>query len=315
MEVSQLLSEFIDALDRDALRVKRPDEFVFLCGGPVDTEFLSSTKYLSLRDFVYRAVRGIKPRLVLAEDAQNLFELSGYSDLVEFEVDIAQISSLVALISETAGSLVELGAFTTHKVIGKVLYVIVHESHHGNTKSFVRLGPFKVLEELHDDGIDMVGDFNWKVRKDGSVVVKSISGQSHIIADSINERCRSGAERFDPESTLHRMLVIYWICHILRGARRTEIKYYLEKFQINLESSTIKRYLFCMEVAGWIGSKNVGSPYFYPRIDADPFDYRYKKATKNKSHSRWKLVISSEVQQGSSNRPKDVISAVGEADD
>ena len=265
-----------------------------------------------MRDYIFRFVSNLlKPRIVLAESASALFELSGYKDLVEFEVDIAQICSLVALVSETAGSLVELGAFTARDDIAKTLYVIVHEDLHGHTKSFVRLGPFLVLENMSAGQIDMVGNFNWKTRKDSTVVRKSVHNQRKVIASAINERSKTGWEKFNPDSSAHVMIVIHWICHILRCARQIEIRFYLEKFGIIADPSRVKKYIYCMQVAGWLGEKNVGSPFYYPMVDRDPFDYAYKAGVSEKSNKRWKLAVTDEVRKSTAARPVQVLDLIG----
>ena len=51
---------------------------------------------------------------MLAETANQLYRNSGYHDLISFEEDIAQLSASVVVITESAGSLAELGAFTAN---------------------------------------------------------------------------------------------------------------------------------------------------------------------------------------------------------
>lgn len=311
-EVSKKLTELIAALDVDQVRVGRPDNFVFLCGGKINSD-ASAARLLSLRDFIYRRLpRSIIPRLVLAENAAELFELSGYRDLMEFEKDIAQIASLVALVAETPGSLAELGAFSVIEEVSNVLYVLVREELHGHTKSFIRLGPFLSLENRHGH-FDPVGDFNWRVRTDGSLVRSSIWANRNDIFKSINERSAGSVEKLNTSKVAHRMLLIYWICHVLRGARYIEIRFYLEKLGVVLDQPTVKRYVYCLQVAGWMGEKNVGSSYFYPRIDREVLSYAFASGVTDKSHSRRKLDIVTELTSSSHKRPLPVLRLVGVA--
>jgi len=265
---------------------------------------------LSLRDFIYRELSTkITAKLVLAENATKVFELSGYRDLVAFEKDIARISSLVALVSETPGSLAELGAFSQIPEIAKVLYVIVQESLHGESQSFIRLGPFLALENL-DSERDPVGDFVWRTRRDKSVIRSSVAAQSADLAASINERSIGGYENLDVTNTSHVMIMIHWICHMIRGARLVEIRTYLAIWGMPIEQGVLKRYIYCLRVAGWLAEKNVGSSYFYPVVDIDVVDYAFRDGVVDKSPVRRKVAISAEVER-QAKRPRAVSERIG----
>jgi hypothetical protein len=165
-----LFAEFYDKLDPTRLRLKRPSPFIFLCGGPVNLEEPTSPNFLSLRDLIYRSTPGLKHRLVLAEEAQELFIDSGYSHLVEFEAHIAQIAELVLLICESPGSLAELGAFAVHPQIAERLYAIYHTKYAGE-RSFIMLGPLRLLTQLSSDA---VGGYDW-AEKDRIVDPSSVN--------------------------------------------------------------------------------------------------------------------------------------------
>lgn len=103
----------------------------------------------SLRDYLCR-VRKIEKHLpgsiVLAEEAVSLYRDTTYTDLITFEEDIARLSSLVLVIAESAGSLAELGAFSTNETIRQSLRVILQTSYE-NSESFVRYGPVRRVEK------------------------------------------------------------------------------------------------------------------------------------------------------------------------
>lgn len=99
------------------LRVRRPSRFIFFCGG-------STAVPGSLRHYLLDE-RGIRSRLkasvILAEEANQLYRDSDYSDLISFEEDIAQVSALVLLIAESAGSLAGIGCFCINRSYSKPL--------------------------------------------------------------------------------------------------------------------------------------------------------------------------------------------------
>lgn len=173
-------------LDRNTLRVRRPDHVIFLCGGLI-SEDADETKAASVRDYIYRLRQGqkrLKGRIVLAETAQQLYRDSSYGDLISFEEDVARISSIVLVISESPGSLAELGAFASEKVIRDALRIIMSEDH-AASESFVRYGPVKRVENIDRERI---GIFPWRCHaKNGHLVKSSINPHYNELISFIND--------------------------------------------------------------------------------------------------------------------------------
>ncbi|WP_204275442.1 retron St85 family effector protein, partial [Enterobacter hormaechei] len=86
-----------------------------------------------------------KYSIVLAEEANQIYRDTEYSDLITFEEDIARIAAVVLVIAESAGSLAELGAFTANDTIRQALRVVIPD-HHETAESFVRYGPIERLK-------------------------------------------------------------------------------------------------------------------------------------------------------------------------
>jgi hypothetical protein len=135
------LAPFIGALNLSRLRLGPPRRFIFFCGGRID---LKSTRPLSLRDYLHREFVGAKAindaKFVYAESATQLYRDSKYRDLIAFEEDIAQISDIVLIIGESAGSLTELGAFSMNNAIAPRLKIIIQDKYY-DSESFIRYGP------------------------------------------------------------------------------------------------------------------------------------------------------------------------------
>ena len=141
--VTEIATLFND-LNLEKIRVARPSKFLFLCGGA--RELNEKAKAANLRDYLLR-VRPMHTRysIVLAEEANQLYRDTDYSDLITFEEDIARIAAVVLVIAESAGSLAELGAFTANDTIRQALRVVI-PSHHETQESFVRYGPIQRLK-------------------------------------------------------------------------------------------------------------------------------------------------------------------------
>ncbi|EIZ7363802.1 retron St85 family effector protein, partial [Salmonella enterica] len=95
---------------------------IFVCGGPINAT------PMSVRDHIFTYVAGHNPELsdslILAEKFHDYFREGAYSDLMSFEDDIANISTLVVICLESAGSLVELGLFVNRKSLAQKLHVV-----------------------------------------------------------------------------------------------------------------------------------------------------------------------------------------------
>lgn len=121
---------------------------VFLCGGA------SSKRKKSLRD---------RTRVLLEEERKKRWQLpfkvfypedlliemlnkTKDADLLSYEQFLADNSHIISIICESAGSLVELGAFTNNQyTVNKVIAAI--DKKRSKDKSFIMLGPIKYLKK------------------------------------------------------------------------------------------------------------------------------------------------------------------------
>ena len=81
-------------------------------------------------------------RIILAEEAENLWDKSlkaenaGYNNLLEFEMDIVELASVIPIFLESSGAKVETGAFFCKHNLRKKLLIIVKKEHFNNN-SFI----------------------------------------------------------------------------------------------------------------------------------------------------------------------------------
>lgn len=121
---------------------------VFLCGGA------SSNKYTSIRDKIrdelkgYRNIRILYPEDLFIEMLNNNKDY----DLLSLERFLADNCDVICIVCESAGSLVELGAFTNNEnTVDKVIALI--EEKRKRQKSFIMLGPVKILRKKSKDRV------------------------------------------------------------------------------------------------------------------------------------------------------------------
>lgn len=121
---------------------------VFLCGGA------SNKRYKSLRDKVRVLFENEKKtlwhkpfKIFYPEDLLiEILNKTKEADLLSYEQFLASNSHIIVIICESAGSLVELGAFTNNVyTVDKVIAAV--EKNLAKHKSFIMLGPIKYLKK------------------------------------------------------------------------------------------------------------------------------------------------------------------------
>lgn len=310
MSAADVLEPFIRAIDLNRLRLGPPRRFIFFCGGKIDHK---SSKPLSLRDYLSRELIGPKAipdaHFVYAESATQLYRDSKYKDLIAFEEDIAQISDIVLIIGESAGSLTELGAFSMNAAIAERLKIIVQDKYYSD-ESFIRNGPIRHMEDMRDDS---VSSYPWNISSTDKKLIRSSAAPhvSSIRQELIDRLAKVAAkETFNASNKRHIMILIFWIVQRLRGAILKDIADSLSHFGISETPENIRKYLYCMRVADWIGEKKYWHPtYYYPRIDRDPLDYAFS-GTKN-DPLRFKSDVAAEMSKRDLSRPKPVLDLAG----
>jgi len=308
---AELLKPLIGTINLDRLRIGPPRRFIFFCGGKIDS---TSRKSPSLRDYLTRQLTGTKSvddaYFVYAESATQLYRDSKYKDLIAFEEDIAQISDIVLIIGESAGSLTELGAFSMNAAIAPRLKIILQDKHY-SAESFIRNGPIRHMEDSYDDS---VSSYPWRISTKGQSIIKSSAAPLVMsIRQELTDRLGKVAakETFQHNNKRHVMILIFWIVQRLRAAILKEITDTLVHFGVIEPPENIRKYLYCMLVAEWIGEKKYGHPiYYYPRIDRDPFEYAFIHGATNDA-LRFKSDIASEISKSKITRPKPVLNLAG----
>ena len=289
-------------IDRTELRVARPRQTIFLCGGLIDKNE-NNKKVCSLRDYLVRYRPGLKDinaDIVLAETAQQLYRDTNYDDLISFEEDIAHVASIVLVISESPGSLAELGAFASEPGIREALRILISEEH-SKSESFVRFGPVRRIE--HADR-ERVGIFPWRTHKKNSNLVKaSINPHYKEIIKWINEHVARV-----PDSHAYRLIedkkIFYdllWILSLVEAAPPEPLYELVRTIHPGLSDAKIRDKLFVLQTCRWAGQFSyAGRDYYYLPESKDPFDYAFLKGQRPRDISSFKIAIAKEFRTDAS---------------
>lgn len=155
------------------LRLHEQYIIVFLCGGA------SNKKHMSRRDRVRKIWKNDKKsyykktlKVFYPEDLlMEVLNKTKDADLLSYERFLANNSHVIVIICESAGALVELGAFTNNKyTVDKVVAAI--DKKHAKDKSFIMQGPIKYLKKRNKYNVLEYGQDDEKLSEQLSKNIK-----------------------------------------------------------------------------------------------------------------------------------------------
>lgn len=213
----------------ERLRINRKPPIIFLCGGDFKTNPANSVRGRFF-EYLQQTDGELHKSVTIADNFEDWLNDSVYADLTEFETDIGGISSLIPLVLESAGSLVELGLFVKDPVLKNKLILIVSQSHHGS-KSFVKFGPIRHLEKIDEKHVLV---YDWKISAAGGLDY-TVDGaiQETELAEMLTDlreiiRKQDSTEKFDPSNTGHIALLTFEFIRIFIALTKSEITDLLE---------------------------------------------------------------------------------------
>jgi hypothetical protein len=191
--------------------------------------------------------------LVIPEDFGDWMNDSAYPDLLTFESDIAQTSSLIVIALECPGAIAELGSFSVNTHLNKKLIVFLNTEHY-DSNSFIKLGP---LRQLPEENV-------YAYPYDYTRVKDTIEEYLSSIRESINERLDGigNSVRFDIENVGHIAFLIYQLAKKFGAVKVGELKKYLEALNVNCSTSSIKRLVFLLVKLDFVKNVRRGNSSF-----------------------------------------------------
>lgn len=261
---------FFKKVRLESSKVQYPNDVVFLCGGEIN-HVTGTIK--SLRDFIFKTEM-LLPRfqVLLAEKAATAYDSKIYDDLLEFERYIASISRIVLLISESAGSIAELGAFSQISEIRAKLLVFMHSKFYGES-SFIKDGPVRFLENLNEQSVQ---EFTWTTSSAGNLAKASVEPLATPIELAVEGfmRKQPRTEKFDKRRIGHQILLVAGVIYTLRCCKLREILKSLELLGYGLTETELKKCIFCLKLFGWIQVVKRETNYYIYEAAASPFIFR-----------------------------------------
>lgn len=276
------------------LRVAAPKDVIFICGGPWGDP-PSAVK--SRRDIILReSVRGElkKFRFVRAESLTEIGQNASYKEFLTFEADIAQISALVLLFAESAGSFTELGAFAMVDDIADRLLVIVDDVYYVDD-SFIKWGPIEYLEKSRgDESVFVLNRESVGMMHDGRVTDIDPVEFSEQILGAIKRRIRSsaGSSKFDPSKTGHVIRFLTGLLQDYGALTLEEMHLCAEACGLSIAVDRVQEYMTSAEFLSWVFKKREGfETYFAARGGREAIRYDFLPNAAYIDRARWRADV------------------------
>ncbi|WP_125853719.1 retron St85 family effector protein [Rhizobium anhuiense] len=288
------IENILELIDPAKIRVYQPTKIIFICGGKTCVE---AHPPMSLRDAFMRIAYS-KPferyKPILAEELNAFFPYGNYKDFLSLEKDIAQISALILLFSETFGSAAELGAFAMMNEIAQRLLVVIDDKHY-EENSFIKLGPLRALEIANGDGcVCVVNLKDLGIEKIDSLKNLNVDYFSKIIQDAVLHRERSIPEHstFNPDLSGHIIKLIVGLIQWYGALTVDEIETALYCLNVNCVPARIHDFLLCAQFAQWITPKKRGVQTFHvAKSDTMAVQFTAREGKKMVNRLRWQAEI------------------------
>jgi len=310
------LPDISDFMSVPSLKVHAPTPLVIVCGGKTEIDF--NKPLLSLRDaFMRISTKGrlAKFDIRIAEDLVRLPQ-AGYDDLLQLEADLSQLSELVMLFTESAGSFTELGIFSMDDEISPSLFVIV-DRYNYLKDSFIRRGPLDYLSKKFGEHTVCVID----LVEHGSERIENVQTLDQdkfekFIERKIFERLSSRPEprTFLKARSGHLIKLMTGLIQNYASLTYDEIKRILVAIEIDEPDDKIRRLLGCAELFKWIKIEKNGTRTFYsalPGTIAVQFEIREGIGKVNRRD--WRSAVREYWKEEDPDRFKCISSAAGGA--
>jgi len=288
------IPDLVTCVEPSTIRVHAPNPVIFLCGGPWD---LTSVLPKSLRDAFLR-IADKRPfnrhTTLIAEDLNAFFPRGKYTDILTFEADIAQLSDLVLLFSESFGSAAELGAFSMVEEIASRLLVVIDDNNY-NKDSFIKYGPIRALENAYGDGaICVLHRSDLKI-----AAIHDIRGlDSNAFADRLGAAfaARIAATKvstaFNAALPGHVMKLIVGLIQHYGALTIEEMDVLLYCLNVSLGYDRLASLMLCAEYAGWVDKQKRGlQTYYGSRAEKEAIEFKLKTNMPAIDRARWRADI------------------------
>ena len=182
---------------------------------------------------------------------------------------------MVLVISESPGSLAELGTFSMNETIRPTLFVIA-QSKYASAESFIRFGP---IEKVRKADHRAVSFYPWSLSKKGAFVSSSASPHYSAIKSSIRSRLDAAPkDRAFNDPDIQKFYIVYWALYLSYASSISVLLTCIKQLLPALTMVELKKILYCLKIVGWIDIEPYDDKdYYFALGNEDPVEYRFPK--------------------------------------
>lgn len=324
MKIYDIFEEWTSSIDLGKTRVVRFPSLIFLCGGPISK---TPENYESCRDIFYQYINSNKctfrENVLLVGQVFRYFDHSIYQDLLRFERDLAELSALTVIFSESPGSIAELGSLSVIETVQERLLVVIHEDD-ANKESFIWRGPVLFLKALakDNDKDDPITIYNWRRKNTNDDILKE---QDFPDAEDLVEAITTiiskfpKTQYFKSKKSGHVMLLILDLLRVVQLATLDEIVRCINLLGINYERRTAEQQLSLLLSLNLAIRKSYRNNIYYLSPPQKPWlSWGFQKTAKMRDVARWHsrfIDYYSKTQQQKSRALRSFMKATGKIGD
>jgi RNA-directed DNA polymerase len=288
--------DFVKSVNLRDSRIISTPNFVFLCGGPTSK---GPGPELSARDHFYRYLRSntepLLKRVKLAETINNWFDHDTFSDLLELEEYLADLSDVIVIFVESPGAISELGAFAASKVLGlKTLAVL--NSMHSLERTFIADGP---VRRIKNGDPNLIRYYEWNPEDLADPATQeAFADIDRDLTELLTTRGLSAPKErvVDPASPGHLMLLIADLVEMIGITHGNEVMECLTEIGHPISRAQLQKCLSLLEHARLIKvTPYSNQTYFIIRGAPGFVKYAFSPAATVRDRNRIKALIRSSL--------------------
>jgi len=286
-EVQDIRDVFLSSINFSACRIELSNTpIVLLCGGKVRTKDHPddpTPPFGSLRDAITRSLTTFevfRPEEITSWHSDGVFK-----DLMSFERELASICSLVVIVLESEGALVELGAFSQLTELSEKIIAVCPSAHRTKT-SFINFG---ILRYISAKKTSSVRSYPWETNNPESITDEVISDAIFDITEELSTLSKTQVLKTSQNS--HLMTIICELVKMFIALREGEIFDYLTVIGFSTTKDELRGKLFLLKEFRLIKLQNYSDAEFYMRTEETYHKLRITLKDKNEKFDSLRIEV------------------------
>ena len=249
----------LQTIDLEQSRIAYCDSHVLLlCGGKSPEKLSPDDPDIPVKSLRHALMRSHDHNLEFytPEKVTDWKDDGVFKNLIELELELAAISSLVVIILESPGAIAELGAFSQLEEFNKKIIVILSSEY--NPDSFIRLGILRHIEKFNSGAVRR---FPWEVAHPHAITAELIGDVISDLTEVVGKL--SDTQLLKSSNNAHIYILLYEFISLFVAVKESELIEYLGLFGVVIKRDEIRRKLFLMRKFKIVEYLDYSDSWFY----------------------------------------------------